>query len=165
MKKIIVVIVFLIISCILQHISHELFHVIAGKKLGLSLVKIQWFTYHGGTKVYFKGEDEVVQRDNNIPKEWVYMNLAGILGTTILAYFFGVIYFILDMGYMKLFMWVLATIFLLTDSSYALVCSFGDCGDFYLVNKYLRRKNTLKMLSLLIFIANCFLAFLIYKYK
>ena len=118
MHKTVVIIIFLMISCVLQHVSHELLHVFIGKKMGLSINKIQWFTYHGGTKVYFEGEEQVVELNRDIPKEWIYMNLAGIIGTTIFAYLFCAIYFLLDIGYLKLFMWELATIFLLTDSSY-----------------------------------------------
>lgn len=160
----IMVIIFLIVSCLLQHISHELLHVFVGKKMGLSLNKIQWFTYHGGTKVFFDGEEQIVELDKEIPKEWIYMNLAGIIGTTILAYLFCVVYFLLDIGYLKLFIWELAMIFLLTDSAYALVCSFGNCGDFYLVNKKFNRKNLLRCLSVLIFIFNCTMAHIICKY-
>ena len=53
MYKTILIILFLMVSCLLQHISHELLHIFVGKKMGLSINKIQWFTYHGGTKVFF----------------------------------------------------------------------------------------------------------------
>lgn len=161
----IIVIIFLIVSCLLQHVSHELLHVFVGKMMGLSLNKIQWFTYHGGTKVFFDGEEQVAELDKDIPKEWIYMNLAGIIGTTILAYLFCVVYFFLDIGYLKLFIWELAMIFLLTDSGYALVCSFGNCGDFYMVNKKFNKKNLLRCLSVLIFIFNCVMAHIICKYQ
>ena len=164
MYKTILIILFLIVSCLLQHISHELLHIFVGKKMGLSINKIQWFTYHGGTKVFFDGEEQILESDRDIPKEWIYMNLAGIIGTTILAYIFCVLYFLLGVGYLKLFIWELAMIFLLTDSSYALVCSFGNCGDFYLVNKKYNRKNLLRCLSVLIFIFNCTMAYIICKY-
>ena len=164
MQKAIVIIIFLLVSCMLQHVSHELLHVFVGKKMGLSINKIQWFTYHGGTKVFVEGEEQVIESDGDIPKEWIYMNLAGIIGTTIFAYLFCIIYFLLNIGYLKLFMWELATIFLLTDSSYALVCSFGNCGDFYLVNKKLKNKNILRCLSVLLFIFNCFLTYMIWNY-
>lgn len=164
MQKAIIIIIFLLVSCVLQHVSHELLHVFVGKKLGLSIIKIQWFTYHGGTKVFFEGEEQVIESDEDIHKEWIYMNLAGIIGTTIFAYLFCVIYFLLNIGYLKLFMWVLATIFLLTDSSYALVCAFGNCGDFYLVNKKLKNKNILRCLSVLLFVFNCFLTYMIWNY-
>ena len=165
MYKTILIILFLIVSCLLQHISHELLHIFVGKKIGLSINKIQWFTYHGGTKVFFDGEEQIAELDKDIPSEWIYMNLAGITGTTILAYLFCAVYFLLDIGYLKLFIWELAMIFLLTDSSYALVCSFGNCGDFYLVNKKFNRKNLLRCLSVLIFIFNYTMSFIICKYQ
>ena len=164
MQKAIVIIIFLLVSCVLQHVSHELLHVFVGKKMGLSINKIQWFTYHGGTKVFVEGEEQMIESDGDIPKEWIYMNLAGIIGTTIFSYLFCVIYFLLNIGYLKLFMWELATIFLLTDSSYALVCAFGNCGDFYLVNKKLKNKNILRCLSVLLFVFNCFLTYIIWNY-
>ena len=164
MYKTILIILFLMVSCLLQHISHELLHIFVGKKMGLSINKIQWFTYHGGTKVFFDGEEQILESDRDIPKEWIYMNLAGIIGTTIFAYLFCIIYFLLNIGYLKLFMWVLTTIFLLTDSSYALVCAFGNCGDFYLVNKKLKNKNILRCLSVLLFVFNCFLTYMIWNY-
>lgn len=165
MYKTILIIVFLIISCLLQHFSHELLHVFVAKRMGLLVNKIQWFTYHGGTKVYIDGEEQVLELDRDIPKGWIYTNLAGIVGTTILAYLFCVVYFFLDIGYLKLFMWELAMIFLLTDSSYALVCSFGNCGDFYLVNKKFKSKNVLRCLSVLLFSFNCTMAFIIWNYR
>ena len=164
MTKTIIIVFFLIIGCLLQHVSHELLHVFVAKKTGLTVKRIQWFTYHGGTKVFIDGEEQILGSDGDVPKEWVYTNLAGIIGTTILAYIFCAIYFLLDVGYLKLFIWELAMIFLLTDSSYALICSFGNCGDFYLVNKKFNRINLLKCLSVLIFIINCTMAFIIYKY-
>ncbi len=165
MYKTIVIILFFVVSCVLQHVLHELLHVYVGKKVGLSINRIQWLTYHGGTKVYFEGEEQVVELDRDIPKEWIYMNLAGIIGTTLFAYLFFVIYFSLNIGYLKLFMWELACVFLLTDSSYALVCSFGNCGDFYLINKKFNSKNILRCLSVLLFMFNCFLTFIIWNYQ
>ena len=165
MNKTIIMILFLIVSCLLQHISHELLHVFVGKKMGLSINRIQWFSYHGGTKIFFDGEEQMLELGKNIPKEWIYTNLAGIVGTTIFSYIFCAVYFLLDIGYLKLFIWELAMIFLLTDSSYALVCSFGNCGDFYLVNKKFNRKNLLRCLSVLIFIFNCTMSFIICKYQ
>ena len=165
MHKAIIVILFFFVSCLLQHISHELLHVFVGKKMGLSLNRIQWFTYHGGTKIFFDGEEQILKLDKDIPKEWIYTNLAGIIGTTILAYLFCAGYFLLDIGYLKLFMWELGMVFLLTDSSYALVCSFGNCGDLYLVNKNLKRKSTLQCLSVLLFVVNCFAAYIIWSYS
>ncbi len=71
MYKNVVVILFLIVSCVLQHVSHELLHVFSGKKLGLPINKIKWFTYHGGTKEYFEGDEQIVELDGDIPKEWI----------------------------------------------------------------------------------------------
>ncbi len=164
MTKAIITILFLIVSCLLQHISHELLHVFVGKRMGLTLNKIQWFTFHGGTKVFFDGEEQILELDKDIPKEWIYTNLAGVIGTTILAYLFCAVYFLLDIGYLKLFMWELGMVFLLTDSSYALVCSFGNCGDLFSVNKNLKSKSTLRCLSVLLFVLNCFVAYILWTH-
>lgn len=162
--KTIIIILFFIAGCLLQHISHELLHVFVGKKMGLTLNKIQWFTFHGGTKVFFDDEEQILELDKDIPKEWIYTNLAGIIGTTILAYLFCAVYFWLDIGYLKLFLWELGIIFLLTDSSYALVCSFGNCGDLFFVNKNLKSKRTLRCLSILLFVFNCFVTYFIWNH-
>ena len=52
MDKTIIIILFFIVGCLLQHISHELLHVFVDKRMGLTLNKIQRFTFHGGTKVF-----------------------------------------------------------------------------------------------------------------
>ena len=80
MYKTILIILFLIVSCLLQHISHELLHIFVGKKMGLSINKIQWFTYHGGTKVFFDGEEQMLESDRDIPKEF---NIASSLSLKI----------------------------------------------------------------------------------
>ncbi len=163
MLRIVLIIIFFIISVLLQHVTHELMHVFVGKKQGFVITKIQWFTYHGGTKVFVEGEEEVVNGDVPITKAWVYMNAAGIFGTTLLAYVFWGIYLLFPMGYLKLFLWELAMVFLLTDCGYFLLCAFGDCGDMYLVNKYLGAKSKwIKVCAVAVFVMNCFMARLIW---
>lgn len=60
---------FLLISIMLQHIIHELMHVIVAKSQGLIVEKIQWLTYHCGTKVFIKDEDKVVNGEMPITKQ------------------------------------------------------------------------------------------------
>ena len=108
MKIVFITILFVIVSALLQHITHEIFHIVVGKLVGLSLVSVKWFTFHGGTKVTFKGEEEIISCNNgSIPKEWIIENLAGIIGTTVMSYIFVIIYLILPTGYVKLLFWVL----------------------------------------------------------
>lgn len=155
MKSFLIIILFFVVSVLLQHITHELFHIIVGKIVGLSLVSVKWFTYHGGTKVTFKGEEEIINSsDNNIPKEWVIENLAGIIGTTIMSYIFVVIYLILPIGYIKLLFWLLSAAFLVNDPGYAVLCSFGNSGDLYLVNKYFNNNILIKLISITVLIVN-----------
>lgn len=153
----------MIISGAIQHIVHELFHLIIGKLNGLKFIRIQWLTYHGGTKVFFEDEPDLSKESKNIPKKWVYMSAAGIVGTTALAYIFSVIYYFIPLGYCKLFMWVLSIFFLVTDSGYALLGSAGNFGDTYLIGKYFKLSRAqMTLLSLPLFIANiCVLNFVI----
>ena len=111
MQKFLIIVIFMIVSTLLQHISHEMLHVIVGKYNGLKLIKIQWFTYHGGTKVFFEDEPNFTEKEVNISKEWMYMSAAGIVGTSILAYMLFILFNLLPLGYLKLFMWVLTIFF------------------------------------------------------
>mgnify|MGYP006383503253 CR=1 FL=1 len=161
-KRILIIILFMIISGALQHVTHELLHLIIGKLNGLKFLKIQWLTYHGGTKVFFENEPDF-GKSEEFSKSWVYMSSAGIIGTTVLAYFFVVIYCFIPLGYFKLFMWVLSIFFLVTDSGYALLGSIGNFGDTYLIKKYYKLGRTqMTLLSLPLFILNiCILYFVI----
>ena len=47
-----------VIAGYLQHIVHECAHVFAAELLGEKVRKIHWFTYHGGTRVYFENEPD-----------------------------------------------------------------------------------------------------------
>ncbi len=130
MQKIVLMLVFLVMACLWQHVSHELLHLIVGKKMGLLPIKVQWFTYHGGTNV--------------------------------MAWALCLLYQFLPLGYLKLFVWEAAMVFLLTDCGYALLCAFFDCGDLYLINRLLERKDRsraiVKAVTVFLFIGNCTLA-------
>ena len=155
MEKVAIIILFIIISGLLQHIIHELLHIIVGKLLGLELLSVKWFSYHGGTKVTFKDEDIILSnRDDKIPKQWIIMNLAGIVGTTVLAYIFVLVYWVLTMGYLKLLFWVLSAMFLITDSGYSVISSFGNNGDLYLVNRFFNNSIYIKFISITTLVAN-----------
>ena len=54
MEKVAIIILFIIISGLLQHIIHELLHIIVGKLLGLELLSVKWFSYHGERKSHLK---------------------------------------------------------------------------------------------------------------
>lgn len=157
---------FLIVSVLVQHIIHELMHVFVARMQGLKVEKIQWFTYHGGTKIYVKNEEKIINSEMLITKQWILMNIAGISTTTVLGYIFVVVFYLLPMNLFKLFVWELAIVFLLTDSSYLLLCAFNSVGDLYLVNRYLANKKYItKIIAVFIFGINCGLTYLLVKYQ
>ena len=163
-KIVFLIIVFLVISGLLQHIIHEMLHILVGKLLGLYVVSVNWLSYHGGTKITFKGEEKVINiSDENIPKKWIIMNLAGIIGTTLLAYIFVLIYSLLPKGYIKLFFWVLSAMFLVADSGYSVLCSFSKSGDLYLVSKYFKNSIYIKIISILLLTLNIIIFIFISK--
>ena len=164
MQRILIIIIFMFICALIQHVSHEMLHVIVGKLNGLKLIKIQWFTYHGGTKVFFENEPDFTTETFNISKEWVYMSAAGIVGTNVLAYIYLLLFYILPFGYLKLFIWVLTIIFLLTDSGYAVVGSMGNFGDTYLIRKYFKfSRAKMTIISMIPFLVNCVLVYLLLR--
>lgn len=149
------IVLFIVISVLMYHVLHELMHVIAGRMAGLELESIKWFSYHGGTKVTFKGEEKVLAEcEKSVPKAWVIMSLAGIVGTTMTGYISVGVFYLLPVGYAKLFMWVLSAIFLLNDAGYSVLCAFADSGDLYLVNRYFRKTGALKLISVMLLTIN-----------
>lgn len=156
MKLFFLIVLFIVISGLMYHILHEILHIIVGKKAGLKLLSIQWFSYHGGTKVTFEDEEKISDENNkNIPKAWIYMSLAGIIGTTLTAYMLVLAYLLLPSGYVRLFLWVMSAIFLVSDSGYSVLCSFCGNGDLYFVKRAMGRKSyILNISSVLLFIFN-----------
>ena len=164
MQRLLIIVIFMFISAVIQHVSHEMLHVIVGKLNGLKLVKIQWFTYHGGTKVFFENEPDFTMETFYISKEWLYMSAAGIVGTNVLAYLFLMLFYILPIGYLKLFVWVLTIFFLLTDSAYAVVGSMANCGDTYLIRKYFKFfRMKMTIIAMIPFLVNCVLVYLLLR--
>ena len=156
MKIYALIIIFLVVSSLIYHISHELFHIIVGQKAVLKLVSVQWFGYHRGTKVTFENEEKICDENNrDIPKAWIYMSLAGIIGTTLTAYILVLVYMLLPSGYIRLFLWIMSAIFLVSNPGYSVLCSFFGNGDLYLVKRAMgRKKYILNIASVLLFIVN-----------
>ena len=156
MKYYVLLLIFTAAAGLSCHIIHELLHIIVGKICGLRLVSVEWFRAHGGTKVTFENEQEVTgESDSNVSKAWLYMNLAGITGTTLLAYIFVIVFRILPPGYPKLFFMVISRLFLIVDPAYAVLCAFGSVGDLYLVNRALGKKAYLtRVISVSVMIIN-----------
>lgn len=65
------IIAFLIGGVFLQHMIHELMHVFVARSQGLKVEKVQWFTYHGGTKVFIENEEKVLNGEMPITKQWI----------------------------------------------------------------------------------------------
>ena len=156
MKYYIILLSLVLISALLCHITHELLHIVVGKLCGLKLVSVKWFRYHGGTKVTFENEQEITDDSNKyIPKAWICETLAGIVGNTLLAYLFIIIYRCNGSGYIKLFFWVMAMMYLICDPGYAVLSAFSNSGDLYLVNKVLGERAYLtKILSVILLMIN-----------
>ena len=145
MKKFFIIALFLIISVLIQHVTHELLHVLVGRLMGFKLKRIQWFSYYGGTRVFFENEPEISDDSSDIPKEWFLTSAAGIVGTTLLGYISVFIFAVIPTNLFRLFMWVLSIMLMLTD-----------CSDMCCIGKYLkwsRKKKT--AVSLVLFIVNC----------
>ncbi len=158
--KYFMIFLYFVISAVLQHLTHESLHILVGKLCGLKLVSVQWLTYHGGTKVTFAGE-EMLDMEGKKPLSWILMTLAGICGTTLAAYCFVTVFFLLPMGYLKLFFWVLSIIFLLTDSGYALLCALSGSGDLYIFCSSKRRQNIVRVITGCVFLFHCYLVHLL----
>lgn len=155
MKTFLIITLFLLISGLMQHVIHEILHLAVGKCVGLSVKHVTWFSHRSGTKVTFQDEDAVIRNsDHHIPKEWIIMNLAGIIGTTLAAYIFVLIYLLLPLNLCKLFFWVLSAVFLMSDAGYAVLCAFAGSGDLYLVSKYFHNSILIKLISVCMLIVN-----------
>jgi hypothetical protein len=148
------------ISGLLYHIVHELSHVIVGKICGLKLVKIEWFSRrHRGTKITFENEEIIIDESNHdIPKAWLFTNMAGITATIFIGYILTIIFLLLPPDHIRLSVWAAAAIFLLCDAGYAVLGAFNNSGDLYIINKYLGKKSYLtKIISVIILIFNVML--------
>ena len=153
MKTAFVIVLFFAVSGLTYHICHELFHIIAGRICGLSLISVKWFSFHGGTKVTFKGEEDIIN-SNEVPRSWLIMSLAGIIGTTLMSYIFVLVYLLLPVGYVKLLFWVLSATFLISDPGYSVLCSLSGTGDLYLISRQFNNSILIKIISVTVLAAD-----------
>lgn len=116
----------IIIAGLLQHIVHECGHMLTAIILGEKIVKVQWFTYHGGTRVFYENEPDY---NKNTAKKWAVIAFGGYIATNIAGYFFIFLYKIIPNNFLKLVCYILAMMFLVTDSLYFTVGSIGSFGD------------------------------------
>lgn len=136
---------FIIACAALQHITHELSHVLAAVICREKVTRIQWLTYNGGTKVFFLNEPDFDTAP--IPKRWAFISAAGFIGTNILAYIFTVVFLLVPSGYVKLFFLIAAGIFLVTDSTHFLLAVIFDFGDAYGLKRTLKCSKGILMLA------------------
>lgn len=148
----IVILTFSLIALFLQHSIHEYSHVLVAKLLGEKVIKIQWLTYHGGTRVFYENEPTF---EFQVERKWAGIAAAGYIVTNCLAYIFTVTYMILQNGWLKAFLCILSMVFLFMDSLYFTLGSIFDFGDIIGIKKTLNISKSLSVfLSFLVLLIN-----------
>ena len=142
----------IIISGLLQHIVHECGHMLTAIILGEKIVKVQWFTYHGGTRVFYENEPDY---DKSTAKKWAVIASGGYIATNISGYFFIFLYNIMPNNFLKLFCYIGAMMFLVTDSLYFTLGSIGNFGDIIGIRDVLNMPKSISVfLSVIVFAIN-----------
>lgn len=134
-----------------QHVLHELSHAVVARLFGVRVTRIQWLTYHGGTRVFYENEPDFISDDINntsdsISKKWAVIASAGFLTTTTLGYFFTAAYFLVPNNTLKIGLCFFSIIFLFVDSLYFLIGSIGDFGDVVGIRKIMKLPKKLTIL-------------------
>ena len=130
-------IVFFLTGALISHVFHELMHYFVGRLVGLKFIRIQWFTFHGGTKVCFEDEPDFNNENVKVSWQWGATSVAGIIGTSLLGYIMTILFFFLPANYFRLFVWTFIANLLLNDTLYALLGSLNENGDTYCVRMFL----------------------------
>jgi hypothetical protein len=160
-------IVLAFIALLFQHIIHELSHVIAAKCVGINVLRIQWLTYHGGTRIFYADEPDL-NTDKDIHKKWVLISGAGFVVTNILGYIGAIVLWNLNNTATYPLMNVLLTffvlVFLTVDCTYFLLGSIFNFGDIIGVRTVLKMsRRTSIVVNLIIAILHFFIIkYLIY---
>ncbi|WP_426348580.1 M50 family metallopeptidase [Alloiococcus sp. CFN-8] len=146
---------FLLIALGLQHIIHEFSHVLAAKLLGEKVIKIQWLTYKGGTRVFYENEPDLT---DEVEKKWAVIAGAGYIITNSLGYIFAIVFTLFDNSFIKVFLCIVSMVFLVIDSLYFTLGSTFDFGDVIGVRRVLNISKTLAIISSsLILVINIFI--------
>ncbi len=135
---------FSLAALIFQHLIHELSHVLAARLCGEKVIRVQWLTYHGGTRVFYENEPDPGSEETN--KKWMLIAGSGFITTTILGYLFTVLYFVVANGLLKAILCYFSVIFLVVDSLYFFIGSIGNFGDVTGVRKMARISRRLSIL-------------------
>ena len=113
---------------------YECAHLFVAELLGEKVKKIQWMTYHSGTRVYFENEPDF---NKTVSKKWAAIAAAGYITTNVIGYCLIFVYHLAQNIFLKHFCCVAAIIFLITDSLYFMLGSIGDFGDMIGIRKTL----------------------------
>ncbi|MDF2923702.1 MAG: hypothetical protein K0R57_2616 [Paenibacillaceae bacterium] len=130
-KERLITILLTLIALAFQHIIHEVSHIIAAKYTGIKVLRVQWLTYHGGTRVFYEDEPDL-RTDLNIGKKWGMISGAGFMITNTLGYIGAISLQLIDNtshAWMKVALTFLVLIFLSVDCIYFLLGSIFDFGD------------------------------------
>ena len=148
-------------TLLLQHIIHELSHVVVAKLCGVKIKKIHWFTYSKffGTRVFYESEPNFKEED--IEAKWGLIAISGFIVTIIIGYLAFTLYGygsgIFNSGVLLL-LFMIATIFMLMDTFYFMLGSFLEFGDSFGFGKAFKlSKLTLIISFTCIFILNLIL--------
>ena len=143
----------IIISGLLQHFVHECGHMLAAKILGEKIVKVQWFTYHGGTRVFYENEPD--DYNKNAAKKWAIIASGGYAATNVLGYSLIFLYYMIPNYYLKLVCYIASMMFLITDCLYFTLGSIGNFGDIIGIRDILNIPKSISvLLSIIVFSIN-----------
>ena len=129
----VIVITFSLVALCFQHIIHEYSHVLTAAIFKEKVSRIQWFTYHGGTRVFYENEPDL--SSEHIHKKWAVISGAGFVSTAIFSYMFLLLYFLVESAWIKTGLCFFAIMFLVVDSLYFALGSIFDFGDIIGVRK------------------------------
>lgn len=122
----IVIIIIGLFSVALQHVVHEFSHAVAAHLLGEKVVRIQWLTYQGGTRVFFENEPDFTC---NPAKKWGIIAASGYFVTNTIGYILTAVYYFSNSILVKRVTCIPAIMFLTIDCIYFVLGSFGNFGD------------------------------------
>lgn len=144
---------FVFISAILVHVVHECGHMIAAKAFGEKIIRVQWFTYHGGTRVFLENEPEDYNKDTD--RKWAVHAAAGYAATMLLGYLMILLFLVVPNKYVRLFAYVCSMISFISDGGYFILGSLGNFGDITGIRDILSIPKPVSVaLSVLIFAVN-----------
>ena len=145
-----------LVAVCFQHLLHELSHVAAARLFGVRVMRIQWLTYQGGTRVFYENEpdfisDDISNTSGSISKKWAVIAGAGFLTTTTLGYLFTAAYFLVPNSTLKIGLCFFSIVFLLVDSLYFMIGSIGHFGDIVGIQKIMKlpKSQTILICTLL----------------